>query len=78
MKLVNTSGVFLVATAIAMVLATETALACPVCFRVEAGATTNGVQAAVWVLVGITAVVLGAFGRFIAGFVRRERDQCRR
>ena len=50
----------------------ELALACPICFRVEENATTDGVQAAVLVLVGVTTVVLGAFARFIAGFVKRE------
>jgi heme/copper-type cytochrome/quinol oxidase subunit 2 len=50
----------------------EIVLACPICFRVEENATTDGVQAAVLVLVGVTAVVLGAFARFIVGFVKRE------
>jgi heme/copper-type cytochrome/quinol oxidase subunit 2 len=52
--------------------ASELALACPICFRVEENATTDGVQAAVLVLVGVTTVVLGAFARFIVGFVKRE------
>jgi hypothetical protein len=55
--------------------ASEVALACPICFQVEETATTGGVQAAVLVLVGVTAVVLGACARFVAGFVRRERRQ---
>ena len=55
--------------------ASEVALACPICFRVEENATTDGVQAAVLVLVGVTSVVLGAIARFVAGFVRRERRQ---
>jgi hypothetical protein len=45
---------------------------------VEEGAATDGVVAAVLVLVGVTTVVLGAFARFIVGFARRERGQCRR
>ncbi len=49
--------------------------ACPVCFRVEDSATTDGIQLAVLVLVGVTAVVLGAFAKFIVGFARRERRQ---
>ena len=58
---------------LALVLAaSEVSLACPVCFRVEENATTEGVQAAVLVLVGVTTVVLGAFTRFIVGFVKRE------
>ena len=61
---------------LALVLAaSEVALACPICFRVEENATTDGVQAAVLVLVGVTTVVLGAFARFVAGLVRRERRQ---
>lgn len=65
-------------TGVVVALATETALACPVCFRVEESATTNGVRVAVVVLVGVTAMVLGAFARFIVGFARRERNQCPR
>ena len=61
---------------LALVLgASEVALACPICFRVEENATTDGVHAAVLVLVGVTTVVLGAFARFIAGFVKRESRQ---
>ena len=58
-----------------VLVAGEVALACPVCFRVEENATTDGIQAAVLVLVGVTTVVLGAFARFIVGFARRERRQ---
>lgn len=57
--------------------ASEVAFACPICFRVEENATTDGVQAAVLVLVGVTTVVLGAFARFVAGFVKRESRQSR-
>jgi hypothetical protein len=58
--------------AIVVVWGAETALACPVCFRVEENATTHGAQAAVLVLIGVTTVVLGAFARFIIGFVARD------
>lgn len=58
-----------------VLLASDVALACPICFRVEASATTDGIQAAVLVLAGVTVVVLGGFARFIAGFARRERAQ---
>ena len=54
------------------VLMSDVALACPICFRVEENATTDGVQAAVLVLVGVTAVVLGVFGRFVVGFAKRD------
>ncbi len=54
------------------VLADATLLACPICFRVEENATTDGLQAAVLVLVGITTLVLGACGAFVVRFARRE------
>ena len=53
-------------------LADATLLACPICFRVEENATTDGVQAAVVVLVGVTTCVLGAFAAFVVRFARRE------
>ncbi len=72
----KTPDVFLFGMVLALVLAAgEIALACPICFRVEENATTDGVYAAVLVLVGVTTVVLGAFARFIVGFVRRETRQ---
>jgi hypothetical protein len=51
-----------------------TAAACPICFRVEQGPVTDGVQAAVLVLMGVTTGVLSGFGIFIAGFIRRTRE----
>ena len=45
-------------------------LACAVCFQVEQSAATDGVQAAVLVLVGVTAVVLAGFGAFVGKIVR--------
>ena len=75
-RMKKTPDVFFVGSVLALVLAaSEAALACPVCFRVEENATTHGVQVAVLVLVGVTAVVLGAFARFIVGFAKRERLQ---
>jgi hypothetical protein len=69
----KTPDVFFVGMVLALVLAaSEVALACPICFRVEESATTDGVQAAVLVLVGVTTVVLGAFARFVVGFAKRE------
>ena len=47
-------------------------LACPVCFQVEQSATTDGLRAAVLVLVAVTCCVLAGFGVFIARFVRSE------
>jgi hypothetical protein len=41
-------------------------LACPVCFRAEESALTDGVRAAVFVLLGVTAVVLAFVGVWLA------------
>lgn len=49
------------------------ALACPICFQAEESAVTDGIRAAVVVLVGVTTGVLSGFGWFIAGFIRRSR-----
>jgi hypothetical protein len=49
------------------------AWACPVCFRMEEGPVTDGVFAAVLVLLGVTISVLLGFAVFIHGFVRRLR-----
>ena len=49
----------------------STALACPVCFRIEEGPVADGVRAAVFVLIGVTVSVLTGFAVFIARFVRR-------
>jgi len=61
-----------IAFAVPFVLTDVTLLACPICFRVEENATTDGVLAAVGVLLGVTVVVLGAFGAFVIRFARRE------
>jgi hypothetical protein len=74
----KTPDVFFVGIVLALVIAaSDVALACPICFRVEENATTDGARAAVLVLIGVTIVVLGAFARFIAGFVKRESRQSR-
>ncbi len=49
------------------------AWACPVCFRMEEGPVTDGVRAAVVVLMAVTSTVLAGFAVFIHGFVRRLR-----
>lgn len=67
----------LLATAAALLGAATPALACPICFQVEQGPVTDGVRAAVVVLISVTLVVLAGFGKFIAGFVRRSRTECR-
>jgi len=47
-------------------------LACPVCFQVDESATTDGLRAAVVVLVAVTTSVLTGFGIFIYKFARRS------
>lgn len=62
-----------VTACVAVVLAAQPALfACPICFQVDPNPTTDGVQAAVLVLLGVTTVVLAGFGVFIVKFVRRS------
>ena len=56
-----------------IVLGDQALHACPVCFRIDDAATTSGVYAAVFVLLGVTTGVLGGFATFIVGFVRRAR-----
>ena len=73
----KTPDVITILTVVVGVLVGDVVHACPICFRVEENATTDGARAAVLVLVGITAVVLGAFARFIVGFVKREGRQPR-
>jgi hypothetical protein len=46
-------------------------LACPVCFQVEQSATTDGLHAAVLVLLAVTVAVLTGFGVFVVRFARR-------
>ena len=72
MRTARPSGLVIAATALVWFAADASLLACPVCFRVEETAVTDGVRAAVLVLVGITTCVLGAFGAFIVRFARRE------
>jgi hypothetical protein len=61
-------------TAAIWIVMSAVTLACPVCFRMEEGPVTDGVRAAVIVLMGVTTAVLGGFGVFIRGFVRRARS----
>ena len=52
-------------------LAQTPLFACPVCFQIDDGHTAAGVRAAVWVLMGVTGVVLGGFAVFVRRLVRR-------
>lgn len=51
--------------------------ACPICFGVEPGPISDGVRAAVFVLLGVTLGVLSGFGFFISRFVRRLAHESR-
>jgi hypothetical protein len=62
-----------IATLIGWLAASATALACPICFQAEPNGTTDGVRAAVLVLIGVTTVVLGGFARFIVRFARGDK-----
>jgi hypothetical protein len=52
-------------------LAQAPLFACPVCFQIEDGHAAAGVRAAVWVLMGITVVVLGGFAVFVRRLIGR-------
>jgi heme/copper-type cytochrome/quinol oxidase subunit 2 len=65
-------GIRTLAATITMIAAgASPLLACPVCFQVEQGPVTDGIRAAVLVLMGVTVVVLGGFLRFVVRFARR-------
>ena len=56
-----------IATLLGWLAASATALACPICFQAEPNGTTDGVRAAVLVLIGVTVIVLGGFAAFVLG-----------
>jgi hypothetical protein len=47
-------------------------LACPICFQVEQSPTTDGLQAAVLVLIGVTTCVLAGCATFVVRMARRS------
>jgi hypothetical protein len=47
-------------------------LACPICFQMEQGPVTDGVRAAVLVLMAVTCTVLAGFAAFIVRFTGRR------
>ena len=55
----------LVVCIVAWLLIETPLFACPVCFQIEDGQAASGVRAAVYVLMGVTVVVLGGFGLFV-------------
>jgi hypothetical protein len=58
-------------TGILLLVSQTPLLACPVCFQIDDGHTAAGVRAAVWVLLGVTGLVLGGFAVFVRRLVRR-------
>ena len=46
-------------------------MACPVCFTDADPALTESLNAGIFVLLGVTAVVLTGFARFVVSLVRR-------
>ena len=49
-------------------------MACPVCFGGEDTAMRESLNAGIGVLMGVTAIVLAGFARFIVLLARRSRD----
>jgi hypothetical protein len=47
-------------------------LACPICFQVEQSPTTDGLRAAVLVLIGVTTCVLAGCATFVVRMARRS------
>ena len=49
-------------------------MACPVCFGGEDTAMRESLNTGIGVLMGVTAIVLAAFARFIVVIARRSRE----
>jgi hypothetical protein len=49
-------------------------MACPVCFGGDDLAIRESLNAGIGILLGVTAVVLGAFARFFIRLARRSRE----
>lgn len=62
------------ATLVLVALSDAALLACPICFRMDEGPVSEGIRAAVFVLLGVTTAVLTGFGVWIARFVKRARE----
>jgi hypothetical protein len=58
------------AGALAWMTAGAGLLACPICFQIDPGPVTDGVRAAVLVLVGVTVTVVGGCAWFMARVMR--------
>ena len=48
-------------------------MACPVCYTAADPAITESLNAGIFVLLGVTGVVLGGVARFIVSLARRAR-----
>jgi hypothetical protein len=49
-------------------------MACPVCFAPSDPVVTSSLNAGIFVLLGVTAAVIGGFVRFILSVMRRARE----
>jgi hypothetical protein len=49
-------------------------MSCPVCFGGEDAVVRESLNAGIGVLLGVTAVVLGCFARFVVQLARRARQ----
>jgi len=52
-------------------------MACPVCFGGEDTVMRESLNAGIGVLMGVTAIVLAGFARFILLLARRQREHAR-
>jgi len=62
----------LIATA-ALAAAPRAALACPVCFGQNDSPMAAGINMGIFVMLGVTGVVLAAFASFFISLIRRAR-----
>lgn len=49
-------------------------MACPVCFTASDPVVTGSLNTGIFVLLGVTAVVLAGIGRFVVSLVQRARN----
>ena len=58
----------------AVLLSASEAVACPVCYSASDPVIISSLNAGIFVLLGVTGVVLAGFLRFIFSLVRRARN----
>ena len=56
-----------------LVAAPRAALACPVCFGQNDSPMAAGINMGIWLMLGVTGVVLTAFASFFISLIRRAR-----